>query len=117
MCACADPETTYHPRFQGSFVNCPLEYDCSADWFELTATDSPDVRQCASCGKEVRFCTTFSQMYAQSKLGRCVAFYEARPQVKTQQAHGLSLSTPGYRIQDGIVIPRSNRGWKFIEGL
>lgn len=65
-------------RQETPFLNCTMAFECSADWHQLTPTNLEDVRHCATCDKNVYFCTTQEELDAHAAQGDCVAFQATR---------------------------------------
>ena len=110
-------DTVLFPKFSGSFVNCPLEFVCSADWWQLEPTERIDERHCSSCQKVVRFCTTMEQLEDCSKKGLCVAFYEERTYRPPDRSSGFRVGIPSQFIEDGLAIPRSTKSLWALDSL
>ncbi len=72
------PASINRAKRQGAFLNCTMAFECSADWHKLTPTSREGVRHCATCDKNVYFCTTQEELDAHAAQGRCVAFQATR---------------------------------------
>jgi hypothetical protein len=55
--------------------NCPelLAFKCPQQWDKLSQTNSPDVRFCGTCLREVFQCATAEEFIHHGRLGHCVA--------------------------------------------
>jgi hypothetical protein len=55
--------------------NCPklLAFKCPQEWELLTPTDSPNVRLCDTCKRDVHRCATAKEFIHHGRLGHCVA--------------------------------------------
>ncbi|GAB3191250.1 hypothetical protein GCM10027292_29150 [Hydrogenophaga aquatica] len=110
-------DVTFYPRWDGPFLNCTMEYECSADWNELTATTDDKIRHCTTCDKDVHFCTDQNQLDGHAKQGHCVAFYEAEPNPCKDSPKSMRLGLPSFFVQDGIAVPYPGRGRSFLDML
>lgn len=68
------PASLNRAKRQLPFLNCTMAFECSAAWHKLTPTNLEDVRHCATCDKDVYFCTTQQELDAHAAQGHCVAF-------------------------------------------
>jgi hypothetical protein len=53
---------------------CDFSFVCANQWFELRATDDPNLRHCDGCQKDVHRIWTTSQLEEAKEFGRCVAW-------------------------------------------
>lgn len=60
--------------------HCVVELGaCPQDWNELAPTSQSDVRRCASCQRDVFFCTSDRETLEHALRGECVARFEPDP--------------------------------------
>jgi hypothetical protein len=67
------------PNIAGSELwNCPnlLAFRCPQRWDALSPTNSPGVRSCSACQREVHRCETAEDFIRHGRLGHCVAIPE-----------------------------------------
>lgn len=109
-------ELTLYPVFEhGPFVNCTLEKECPADWHRLVETDRDKVRHCATCAKDVHFCTDQGELDAHAAQGHCVAFYE--PRATRPRNKNVRLGLPTYMVKDGIAVSYRRKRMKFLDSI
>lgn len=65
------------------FLNCPMEYECPKDWFELTPTTKAGVKHCDTCNKEVFLCLEHDELIERIAGGVCIAYF-IEPDRKTR---------------------------------
>lgn len=93
-------QTVFIPQFTEHFLNCTMAYDCPAEWRGLSKTDSPFVRHCPKCARNVTFCTSQTKLDELAKQGECVAFFEQ--QIRTGKPK-MCLGVPSYVFdEDGV---------------
>jgi len=56
--------------------NCEFEmgFECPKTFQSLGTTDSPEVRTCDQCHRNVHFCNTITELREHVEAGHCVAF-------------------------------------------
>ena len=55
--------------------NCAasFRFQCPKLWEKLSPTESPTVRHCSCCDRDVHYCTTDEQTIEHAKAGHCIA--------------------------------------------
>lgn len=53
--------------------NCSFAFQCSQQWENLSPTDKPNIRHCATCDTNVHLCVTKNELVDSIKANRCVA--------------------------------------------
>ena len=78
-------------------LNCPMEFICDKQWYELMATDRLNIKFCFSCKKTVHFCKTESDLEVALEKGLCIA-YETEFKASSFALKRMTLGLPrGYK--------------------
>jgi hypothetical protein len=102
---------------------CEMEFNCSKQWDELTATADPMVRDCEKCGKPVHFVGSQVELEDAAAKGKCVAFYNQEkddlPPEKRQELHqNWRINSLGGRHTLGLPRrPMSDKLKSFIDNM
>jgi uncharacterized protein (TIGR02996 family) len=74
LAATLDPEWlrfVSHPKLEA--CRLAFQFECPKQWNRLTPSDTPNVRFCESCERNVHYCDTLDEARAYAARGDCVA--------------------------------------------
>jgi hypothetical protein len=60
-------------KIEISCENTNWDFKCPKNWFDLSESDSKNIRHCSSCNKDVYLCRNHEELSVNSNKGRCVA--------------------------------------------
>jgi hypothetical protein len=70
-----------------------FRFKCPKQWSALATTDSPIVRHCSTCNKDVYFCQDAYEIRHRATRGDCVAFCQSLDRAKALEQFDDELVT------------------------